>query len=124
MPDDLFEVAGDGSLVLRVHVQPGAGRTAVVGRHGDALKVKVAAPPEQGRANDACVALVAQIAGVKPAAVELVSGASSRSKRFKVTGLEPDELGAALDRALEDAPLGGSTGGNTRPDTNRSVPRR
>ncbi|MDQ3757877.1 MAG: DUF167 domain-containing protein, partial [Actinomycetota bacterium] len=81
MSSDLFDATADGAIVLRLHVQPGAGRTAVSGRHGDALKVKVAAPPEGGRANDACLALVAELFGVGKDAVTLAGGPSSRSKR-------------------------------------------
>src|SRR4051812_39094281 len=83
---DLFDVPTEQTVVLRLHVQPGAGRTAVSGVHGDALKVRVAAPPDKGRANDACRDLVAELADVKPSAVELTSGATSRSKRFTITG--------------------------------------
>ena len=117
--DDLFDVSSDDSFVLRVHVQPGAGKTAVVGRHGDALKVKVAAPPEGGRANDACVALLAEALGLKAADVALSSGGSSRSKRFALTGLDRDELVQRLELAMEQAPLGG---GNAR--TRKNVPGR
>ena len=113
MADDLFEDSGDGTFLLRLHVQPGAGRTSVVGRHGDALKVKVAAPPEQGLANEACTALVASILGVKPASVTLTGGETSRSKRFKVSGIERDDLVQRLELALEDAPLGGVRPGRT-----------
>lgn len=88
---EYLDLADDGSLLLRLHVHPGAGRSAVVGTHGDALKVKVAAPPQQGRANDECVALVAASLGVKPSDVELVGGSSSRSKRIRVRGLEFDD---------------------------------
>jgi uncharacterized protein len=116
--DDLFEVSSDGTFLVRVHVQPGAGRTAVVGRHGDALKLKVGAPPEQGRANEACAALLAEILGIKPADVALSSGGSSRTKRFTVSGIEQDDLIQRLELALADAPLGG---GNAR--TNRGIPR-
>jgi uncharacterized protein (TIGR00251 family) len=115
MVDDLFDDSGDGTFVLKLHVQPGAGRTSVVGRHGDALKVKVAAPPEQGRANEACAALIASILGVKPASVTITGGETSRSKRFKVADIERDDLVHRLELALEDAPLGGvRPGGNAR----------
>ena len=100
---ELFDDSGDGVVVVRVHVQPGAGRTAVQGVHGDALKVRVAAPPEKGRANDACLALVAELAGVKPSAVSLTSGATARAKRFTVTGVDVDELVRRLELALEEA---------------------
>lgn len=110
MVDDLFETTTDGSVLLRLHVQPGAGRTAVVGRHGDALKVRVAAPPQGGRANDACAALVAEVLGVQESAVELTSGAASRSKRFRIGGLDVDDLRRRLELALAQAasPTGGA----------------
>ena len=103
MVRELFDDGGDGKVVLRVHVQPGAGRTAVQGVHGDALKVRVAAAPEKGRANDACAALVAELAGVKPAAVSLAAGATGRAKRFAVSGVDVDELVRRLELALEEA---------------------
>jgi uncharacterized protein (TIGR00251 family) len=107
MVDDLFDVSpGDDadSVVLRVHVQPGAGRTAVVGRHGTALKVRVAAPPEGGRANDACKALLVETFGVKAADVELTSGASSRMKRFRLGHVDVDEFRDRLERAVAGGP--------------------
>ena len=103
MVRDLFDVPAEGTVLLRLHVQPGAGRTAVSGIHGDALMVRGAAPPETGRANDACRDLVAFLADVKPAAVELTSGATSRSKRFTVTGVDVDELVRRIELALEEA---------------------
>ena len=80
---------GPGAIVLRVRVQPGAGRSAVTGRHGDALALRVAAPPIEGRANAQCVELVAEIFGVRKSQVELVSGEKSRQKRLRMTGIEP-----------------------------------
>ena len=99
--DDLFEITGD-RVALRVHVQPAAGRTAVVGRHGDAVKVRVAAPPEGGRANEAVVALLAETFGVPADHVELTSGAKSRAKRFRIGPVELDEFRRQLERAMED----------------------
>lgn len=106
MVDDLFDVGDDGSVVVRLHVQPGAGRTAVVGRHGDAVKVRVAAQPERGRANDACVALVATTFGVPPGQVELVSGPSSRVKRVRLVGVDADEVRRLLASLLASAGAG------------------
>ncbi len=99
---DLFE-ARDGHVVIHVHVQPRAGRSAVVGRHGDALKVRVAAPPADGRANDAARTLLAETCGVAASAVALVSGAASRVKRFRVDGVEPTDVAVRLRRAIAAA---------------------
>lgn len=113
MSGEPFEIRDDGSAVIRLQVQPAAGRTTIAGRFGDALKVKVAAPPEGGRANDACVALLAETFGVKPQAVELISGASSRSKRFVVSGVEEEDVRRLLDQALErGGPI--ARGGNAK----------
>lgn len=96
----------DGGVVIDLRVQPGAARSAVVGTHGDAVKVKVSAPPVDGRANDAVVALLAQELGVRPGAVHLVAGASSRSKRVRVDGVTAEVVRAWLDQRLR-RPTGG-----------------
>lgn len=111
---DLFEIGTDGTVHVRLHVQPGAGRTEVVGRHGDALKVKVAAPPTGGRANEACTELVAEVFGVKPAAVTLTAGASSRTKRVAVKGVEADDVVKLLERALTGVSATRQRGGHER----------
>jgi uncharacterized protein (TIGR00251 family) len=102
MDTDLYDVRDDGSVVLRVHVQPGAGRTLVQGRHGDALKVSVAAPPQGGRANEAVAKLLAELFGVKDAAVSIVGGETNRAKRFQIKGLEEDVVRERLELALAD----------------------
>ncbi|CAN5802618.1 hypothetical protein BH24ACT2_BH24ACT2_08950 [soil metagenome] len=119
MVDDVFEIDGDGRVVLRLHVQPGAGRTEIVGRHGAAVKVRVAAPPEQGRANDACRRLLAEVFEVKESAVTLVVGETSRTKRFALTGAEPEAVRAQLERALERGPVRASADRH-RPDLRSS----
>lgn len=110
MVTDPFDVSADDEVLLRLHVQPGAGRSAVSGRFGDALKVRVAAPPSEGRANAAAVALVADLLGVKAAAVELVSGASSRTKKVRVKGVDPDEVRRLLQEAVAAGNAGGGPG--------------
>lgn len=103
---DLYDDSPDG-IVLRVHVQPGAGRSAVVGRHGDALKVRVAAPPVEGRANEATRALLSETLGVPETDVELTSGQSSRTKRFRLKGLDAEEADKRLRVALDEAKSAG-----------------
>ena len=100
MLDECFETKGDDEVVLRVHVQPGTGRSAFVGKHGDALKIRVAAPPVEGRANAALLALLAHDLGLKEDRVSLLSGDSSRSKRVRITGIDPDEVERLLEEAV------------------------
>jgi uncharacterized protein len=109
MVDDLFTIKDDG-VVLSVHAQPGAGRTAVVGRHGDAVKIRVAAPPERGRANEVLLAFLAEELGLKKEGVELVSGSSSRSKRFRLHGVDPDEFRRNLERLVDAGNAPGGPG--------------
>ena len=106
--DDLFRADGDDAVVLHVHVQPAAGRSALVGRHGTALKVRVAAAPEGGRANTACIDLLAEAFGLKATQVELVSGPSSRVKQFRLSDLDVDAFRVQLERVV----------GAGRPDKN------
>lgn len=88
------------SLRVSVRAQPGAARAKVGGRYGEAeppvLVVKVSAPPVDGRANEAVRAALADAFGLRPSAVRLVSGASSRSKVFDVVGGDPAVLEALL----------------------------
>jgi uncharacterized protein (TIGR00251 family) len=84
---------------LRLTVAPGAKRPGVVGRHGDGWKVRVAAAPERGKANDAVLDLLATTLAVPRANLTLVSGSSSRNKIVELSGLEPDEIERRLASA-------------------------
>ena len=89
-------VTSDGTVLLSVHVQPGARHTAVAGFHGDAVKLRVAAPAEAGRANDAVRHLVASVLGARPADIVIVSGATSRRKRLALHNVAPTTVAAWL----------------------------
>jgi uncharacterized protein (TIGR00251 family) len=80
-----FRRSGD-ILTLTLHVQPGAKRTDVAGLHGDALKIRLAAPPIEGRANDALLKFIAEAFGVPLRQVELKQGGQSRHKVVAITG--------------------------------------
>ncbi len=86
-------------IVLRVWLQPGAGRTAVVGRHGDALKLKVAAPPEGGRANQAVTQLLSYLLGVPASSVALVSGETNRAKRVRIGPVDLESVRTIISNA-------------------------
>jgi len=84
--EDWFRVANDGRITLTLHIQPGAKKTEIAGRHGDALKIRLAAPPVDGKANEALLRFVAETLGLAKSAVLLKSGQTSRHKVLEVTG--------------------------------------
>lgn len=73
---------------LVLHVRPGAATTGLSGRHGDALAVRLAAPPVDGKANEALVEYIAAVLGVPRRAVTIISGASARRKIVDVAGVD------------------------------------
>ena len=91
-----------GGVQLQLHVQPGASRTGLAGLHGDALKVRVAAPPSEGRANRELLAYLAELLNVAPARIALVKGESGRRKTVVVQGIKLQEARRRL--GLEPAP--------------------
>ena len=82
---------------ISVRLTPRAGRSAIDGWDGDILRARVAAPPVDGKANDALLRLLAKALGVAPSRVALVSGAQSRVKIVEVDGLTADDIRRALD---------------------------
>ena len=88
--------ADDQGVTLRLHIQPGAKKTEVVGPHGDALKIRLAAPPVDGKANAALLEFLARKVGAGRTALTLISGQTSRTKRVRVDGVVADELRALL----------------------------
>lgn len=90
---------GTETTRLRVRVSPGGTRPAVVGRHGDAWKVRVTEAPERGRANEAVLRLLADTLALPRAAVTLVSGHGGREKIVELSGVGP----ALIERRLASA---------------------
>jgi len=82
----------EGGVTFAVRVVPRASRDQIAGVHGDALKVRLTAPPVEGRANEALVAFLAKRLGVRKSQVEIVTGATSRRKMIHVIGLVTQEV--------------------------------
>jgi uncharacterized protein (TIGR00251 family) len=78
------------TTTLTLHVQPGARRTEVAGVHGDALKIRLAAPPVDGKANAALIEFIAARLTLPKSAVRLVSGQTSRRKILELAAVPPD----------------------------------
>ena len=91
---------------LIVHVQPRATRTTVVGAHGDAIKIRLAAPPVDGAANEALVRFLAERLGVRPSDVTIVRGLTGRRKTIRIAGMTAV---IARDRLLPMAPSSGNS---------------
>ena len=82
----------EGRVRFAVRVQPRASRSEIVGVHGDALKVRLAAPPVEGAANVALVELLADALGVARRNVRIVSGATARAKIVEVDGTSVENI--------------------------------
>lgn len=91
---DWLRRAADGRVLLTLHIQPGAKKTEVVGEHGDALKIRLAVPPVDGKANAALLEFLADRLGLPKSAVSLKSGQTSRRKVVEATGASEDACGA------------------------------
>lgn len=92
--------------VIPVLAQPGAKRAGCLGERRGALRLAVTAPPDKGKANDALAALIAEILGRKSSAIRLLTGPTSRQKRFLIVGLTPDDVRERLRYGLTSDLIG------------------
>ena len=76
--------AADGSLILTLHIQPGAKKTEFAGLHGERLKIRLTAPPVEGKANAHLLAFLGKAFGVAKSQVSLISGELNRQKRVRI----------------------------------------
>ena len=89
------------SLTFSIYVQPRSSRNQVVGLYGDALKVKIKAPPVGGAANKMCIAVLAKVLKVPKSAIEIVSGHASRTKRVQVRGEKDRDSREEIERLVK-----------------------
>src|SRR5215471_9953683 len=86
----------EGAVTFFIRVQPRASRTALAGEHGGAIRLSVAAPPVNGKANEECRRFLAELLRVPRGAVEILKGASSRTKIIRVQGIAAARLRLAF----------------------------
>ena len=81
---------------LKIKVVPGSSKTQIVGWLGDCLKIKVAAPPEKGKANQAVIKLLCKRLQLSQESIEIVRGSTSPLKVLQITGITAQQLRGAL----------------------------
>jgi uncharacterized protein len=84
----------DGTVTFKVQVVPRASHSGIVGEHNGALRVRIAAPPVDGAANEELIRTLAKALNVARSAVQITAGYSSKLKQVSVTGASPDALAA------------------------------
>ena len=88
------------AIILTVYAQPKAANTRIAGIHGEALKISVAAPPVEGKANEALIKYLAKLFQIPKSAIAIKSGEQSRTKRFVLSGLSYDETMSVIKQNL------------------------
>jgi len=87
-----YRITKEGDILLQVKVQPKASRNQVEGLQGDALKVRITAPPSRGAANSQCLRLLAQWLGISPSRLDIVKGTKERNKTVLVKEISEDQF--------------------------------
>ncbi len=90
-------------VVVPVAAQPGARRDAVLGERDGMIRIAVTSPPDKGKANSAIQSVLAEYLGCKAAQITLLSGPTSRRKRFVVVGIAEEEMARRLDVLLRES---------------------
>jgi len=90
-------MADAAETVIKVKVLPRSSRTEIAGRENDVYRVKLTAPPVEGRANKALIAFLAEKLGVPKRDIEIVSGKTGRLKTIRIRGLTAVEIAQALE---------------------------
>ncbi|CAK8724152.1 UPF0235 protein DDY20_06620 [Candidatus Electrothrix laxa] len=87
----------DGGLLLSLYVQPRSGQNAIVGLHGDALKLRLSAPPVDGKANKAVIAFFAKFFKIPKSAITIRSGLQSRMKKVLLIGVAEEQIRGLIE---------------------------
>lgn len=88
----------ENAVTFKVRVQPRAARTEVAGEHAGAVKLRIASPPVDGKANEECRRFLARLIGVSASSVEIVAGDSSRDKVVRIHNVGTERVRDALTR--------------------------
>jgi uncharacterized protein (TIGR00251 family) len=79
-------------IIIRLHIQPGASKNELVGLHGDRLKIRLKAPPVEGKANKELINYLSKVFEIPKNEIEIISGQTGRRKNVKIIGITKDHL--------------------------------
>lgn len=89
--DDCFEIRGN-DIIIKVKIVPGSSKNKIIGVYNDALKISIAAPPVEGKANKKCIAYLAKYFDLAKSKIEIISGQTSKNKLIKIYDISPKEF--------------------------------
>lgn len=96
--DDCFKIRGN-DIIIKVKIVPGSSKNKIIGAYNDALKISIAAPPVEGKANKKCITYLAKYFDVAKSKIEIISGQTSKNKLIKIYDISPKEF---LDKLEKD----------------------
>lgn len=91
-------VTTNSGVILSIRTQPGSSKNRIVGEYGGRLKLAVTAAPEKGKANKAVIELLADTLRINASSIHIISGESSRDKRFVIEGLTLEDVASSLNQ--------------------------
>jgi len=92
---------GENSLNIRVQIQPRSSKDQIIGLHNGRLKIKISAPPVDGKANQNLIEFIAKALGVSKSKIEIVKGRSSKLKTLRISGIDQKSLSLLLNKYRE-----------------------
>ncbi len=89
--DDYFKIVGN-DIIIKAKIVPGSSKSKIIGAYNDALKIAIAAPPVEGKANKKCIAYLAKCFNVAKSKIEIISGQTSKNKLIKIYDISREEF--------------------------------
>ena len=92
---------GENSLNIQVQIQPGSSKDQIIGLHNGRLKIKISAPPVDGKANQNLIEFISKALGVSKSKIEILKGRTSKLKTLKISGVDQKSFGLLLNKYRE-----------------------
>lgn len=92
---------GENSLNIQVQIQPGSSKDQIIGLHNGRLKIKISAPPVDGKANQNLIEFIAKALGVSKSKIDIVKGRTSKLKTLKISGIDQQSFSLLLNKYRE-----------------------